>query len=144
MTDDAPKYPDLFDTAGQEAFAAALLYQQIIDNIFVGIEEDLVDTMYRLADGTQCYFTCTREWQTDRKDFFCTAEHKDPVSPWRVTLRPVGSQLGQFESGVVAALIGAVGSVFVGGVAALGVVAIWMRKFPAITNIEHPEEDAVP
>jgi len=56
----------------------------------------------------------------------------------------VGSQLGQFESGVVAALIGAVGSVFVGGVAALGVVAIWMRKFPAITNIEHPEEDAVP
>jgi len=56
----------------------------------------------------------------------------------------VGSQLGQFESGVVAALIGAVGSVFLGGAAALVVVAEWMRRFPVITKIEHPEEDAVP
>jgi MFS family permease len=56
----------------------------------------------------------------------------------------VGSQLGQFESGVVAAMIGAVGSVFVGGAAALIVVAEWMRRFPVITNIEHPEDEAVP
>ncbi len=56
----------------------------------------------------------------------------------------VGSQLGQFESGVVAAVIGAVGSAFVGGVAALLIVGEWMRRVPAITNIEHPEEDAVP
>lgn len=56
----------------------------------------------------------------------------------------VGSQLGQFESGVVAAVIGAVGSVFVGGAAALVVVAEWMRRFPAIAKIESPEEDALP
>jgi len=56
----------------------------------------------------------------------------------------VGSQLGQFESGVVAAVIGAVGSVFVGGAAALIVVAEWMRRFPEITKIEHPEDEAVP
>ncbi len=55
-----------------------------------------------------------------------------------------GTQLGQFESGIVAALIGAVGSAFVGGAVALIIVVIWMRKFPAITNIEHPEDDAVP
>ena len=55
-----------------------------------------------------------------------------------------GSQLGQFESGVVAAVIGAVGSVFVGGVAALLIVGEWMRRFPAITKIESPEEDALP
>jgi MFS family permease len=56
----------------------------------------------------------------------------------------VGSQLGQFESGIVAAVIGAVGSVFVGGAAAILIVGIWMRQFPGITNIEHPEEEAVP
>ncbi|MDX1485506.1 MAG: MFS transporter [Alphaproteobacteria bacterium] len=56
----------------------------------------------------------------------------------------VGSQLGQFESGVVAALVGAVGSVFIGGAAAVLIVAVWMKKFPQITNIEHPEEEAVP
>ncbi len=56
----------------------------------------------------------------------------------------VGSQLGQFESGVVAAMVGAVGSVFIGGAAAVLIVVTWMRKFPEITNIEHPEEGAVP
>ncbi len=56
----------------------------------------------------------------------------------------VGSQLGQFESGVVAAMVGAVGSVFIGGAAAVLIVAVWMKKFPQITNIEHPEDEAVP
>ncbi|MDH3239327.1 MAG: MFS transporter [Alphaproteobacteria bacterium] len=56
----------------------------------------------------------------------------------------VGSQLGQFESGVTAAWFGAVGSVFLGGAAAILIVVVWMRKFPQITNIEHPEEGAVP
>lgn len=56
----------------------------------------------------------------------------------------VGSQLGQFESGVTAAWFGAVGSVFLGGAAAILIVVAWMRKFPGITNIEHPEEEAVP
>ena len=56
----------------------------------------------------------------------------------------VGTQLGQFESGIVAAMVGAVGSVFIGGVAAVVIVAVWMKKFPVITNIQHPEEEAVP
>ncbi len=56
----------------------------------------------------------------------------------------VGSQLGMFESGVTAALLGTVGSVVLGGVAVLAIVATWMRRFPEIRDIEHPEEDAVP
>lgn len=56
----------------------------------------------------------------------------------------VGSQLGQFESGVTAAWFGAVGSVFLGGGAAILIVVVWMRKFPGITKIQHPEEEAVP
>ena len=55
----------------------------------------------------------------------------------------VGSQLGMFESGVTAALLGTMGSVVLGGVAVLAIVGTWMRRFPQITQIEHPEEDAV-
>jgi MFS family permease len=51
----------------------------------------------------------------------------------------VGGQLGQFESGVVAAWIGAVGSAVVGGVVVLAVVGVWMWKFPTLRRIETPE-----
>lgn len=44
------------------------------------------------------------------------------------------NQIGEFESGAVAALIGAVGSVVVGGVGTLLVVALWFRLFPALAQ----------
>jgi MFS family permease len=42
------------------------------------------------------------------------------------------SELGAFESGVLAQLIGAVGAVAAGGIATLLIVAIWTRAFPAL------------
>ncbi|KUE87938.1 MFS transporter [Cupriavidus necator] len=42
------------------------------------------------------------------------------------------NQLGEFESGVTAALLGPVGAVILGGVGTLLVVALWMRLFPAL------------
>lgn len=51
----------------------------------------------------------------------------------------VGGQLGQFESGLVAVWLGAVGSALFGGIAVLAIVAIWMWKFPDIRRIEKPE-----
>jgi len=42
------------------------------------------------------------------------------------------NQLGEFESGVTAALLGPVGAVILGGVGTLLVVALWMRFFPAL------------
>lgn len=48
----------------------------------------------------------------------------------------VGGQLGQFESGVVAAWFGAVASALIGGVVAVMVVGAWMRLFPDIRRIE--------
>ena len=44
------------------------------------------------------------------------------------------NQLGEFESGMVAGLLGPVTSVVVGGLGTLLVVAIWMRLFPALTH----------
>jgi len=42
--------------------------------------------------------------------------------------------LGEFESGVTAALLGPIGAVVLGGVGTLLVVALWMRMFPALTH----------
>jgi len=46
------------------------------------------------------------------------------------------NELGEFESGVTAALIGTVPSVIVGGVGTLAVVAAWVRLFPALTSVD--------
>jgi MFS family permease len=43
-------------------------------------------------------------------------------------------QLGEFESGVTAALFGAVGSVVLGGIGTLVVVALWIRMFPELAR----------
>lgn len=44
------------------------------------------------------------------------------------------NQLGEFESGVMAALIGPVLSVVTGGIGTLLVVVVWMRLFPQLTR----------
>ena len=42
------------------------------------------------------------------------------------------NQLGEFESGVLAAAFGAVAAVLIGGVGTMVVVAIWMYRFPEL------------
>ena len=44
------------------------------------------------------------------------------------------NQLGEFESGVTAALLGAVGSVVLGGIGTLLVAGLWFKLFPALAN----------
>jgi MFS family permease len=57
------------------------------------------------------------------------------------------SELGSFESGVVAALIGTVPAVALGGLATLVVAAVWMKAFPELRRMNHlspitPSDDA--
>jgi MFS family permease len=52
----------------------------------------------------------------------------------------IGGQLGQFESGVTAALFGAVGSALFGGVAVLLIVVLWAYIFPALRRVERADE----
>jgi MFS family permease len=47
------------------------------------------------------------------------------------------NQLGEFESGATAALMGPVGSVVLGGVGTLLVAALWLRLFPALARRDH-------
>ncbi|MDB5775303.1 MAG: transporter [Herbaspirillum sp.] len=53
------------------------------------------------------------------------------------------NQLGEFESGVMAAWLGAVPAVVVGGLGTLIVVLLWIRVFPELFNVDRltPIED---
>jgi hypothetical protein len=46
------------------------------------------------------------------------------------------NQLGEFESGIAAGLLGAVPAALLGGVATIAVALIWMRVFPALRRIQ--------
>ena len=50
------------------------------------------------------------------------------------------NQLGEFESGVTAALFGTVPAVMIGGIGTILVVAIWMRLFPQLAATDTLEQ----
>jgi MFS family permease len=50
------------------------------------------------------------------------------------------NQLGEFESGATAALVGPVGSVVIGGLGTLLVAVLWMRWFPSLARRDHLQE----
>ncbi len=50
------------------------------------------------------------------------------------------NELGAFESGVAAALIGAVPAVVVGGIATIAVALVWGRIFPQLARVDRLEE----
>ncbi|MFG1286860.1 MFS transporter [Xanthobacter versatilis] len=47
------------------------------------------------------------------------------------------NQLGEFESGMAAALLGAVGAGVAGGVGTILVALLWMRLFPGLLKVDH-------
>lgn len=50
------------------------------------------------------------------------------------------NELGAFESGVAAALVGAVPAVVIGGVLTVGVAAVWWRLFPGLRDVDRLDE----
>jgi hypothetical protein len=53
------------------------------------------------------------------------------------------NQLGEFESGVLAAWIGVVPAVVVGGLGTLVVVMLWMKLFPDLARFDRLESAAI-
>lgn len=49
------------------------------------------------------------------------------------------NQLGEFESGMVAALLGAMPAAVLGGVGTVAVALLWMKLFPTLRNVERLE-----
>lgn len=52
------------------------------------------------------------------------------------------NQLGEFESGVTAALLGPVGSVVLGGIGSMAIAALWAKWFPALARRDRLVEPA--
>jgi MFS family permease len=50
------------------------------------------------------------------------------------------NQLGEFESGVTAALFGAMPAVVLGGIGTIAVALLWMKLFPTLRNVQRLEE----
>ena len=54
------------------------------------------------------------------------------------------NQLGEFESGATAALLGPVGSVVAGGIGTLLVATLWLKGFPALANRDRMTDPPAP
>jgi len=54
------------------------------------------------------------------------------------------NQLGEFESGMLAAWLGAVGSAVVGGLGTLAVVGLWMAMFPSLRRRQQLHVEPTP
>jgi hypothetical protein len=48
-------------------------------------------------------------------------------------------QLGEFESGLTAAFLGAVPAAVIGGVGSVLVAVLWMKLFPTLRDVERLE-----
>jgi MFS family permease len=59
-------------------------------------------------------------------------EMRGRVGAVSFTFINISSQIGQLETGIVAAALGTVPAILVGGVGAIVVAGVWMRMFPAL------------
>ncbi len=62
------------------------------------------------------------------------------VSAVNLVFVGASNELGEFESGITAAWLGAARAVVLGGIATCGVVAIWAQAFPALRRIDRLDE----
>ena len=62
------------------------------------------------------------------------------VSAVEMVFISASNELGAFESGVAAALVGAVPAVVIGGVATVGVALLWWRLFPDLRRVDRLDE----
>jgi MFS family permease len=63
-------------------------------------------------------------------------EMRGRVSAVNMLFIGTSNQLGEFESGATAALLGVVPATLLGGVATIGVAILWMRLFPELRDID--------
>ena len=70
------------------------------------------------------------------------AEMRGRVNAVESVFIGASNELGEFESGTLAALVGVVPAVVLGGVATLGVIAVAARAFPALRRADAFEEAA--
>jgi MFS family permease len=117
--------------SGHALFAAVALFG--IATIVFGLSRDLLLSLGALfvlgaADMVSVYIRSTLV-QADTPD-----DMRGRVSAVNSVFIGASNELGEFESGVLAALVGPVAAVVVGGVGTLAVAMLWMRLFPSLRD----------
>jgi hypothetical protein len=117
--------------SGHALFAAVALFG--IATIVFGLSRDLLLSLGALfvlgaADMVSVYIRSTLV-QADTPD-----DMRGRVSAVNSVFIGASNELGEFESGVLAALVGPVAAVVVGGVGTLAVAMLWMRVFPSLRD----------
>lgn len=70
-----------------------------------------------------------------------TPDHmRGRVSAVNLLFIGASNELGEFESGLMAAWVGAVNAALVGGIGTLAIVAIWMALFPPLRKVDRFED----
>ena len=72
--------------------------------------------------------------------FVTPDELRGRVNAVEMVFISASNELGAFESGVAAALVGAVPAVVIGGVATIAVAAVWWRLFPDLARVDRLDE----
>jgi Transmembrane secretion effector len=67
-------------------------------------------------------------------------ELRGRVNAVEMVFSSASNELGAFESGVAAALVGAVPAVVIGGVLTVGVAVVWTRLFPDLARVDRLDE----
>jgi hypothetical protein len=68
---------------------------------------------------------------------FATPDHmRGRVGAVNMLFIGASNELGEFESGITAALFGTVRAVVIGGLGTLAVVGTWMKLFPPLRDVD--------
>jgi MFS family permease len=119
--------------AGHKMFAAVMVFG--LATIVFGLSTNFYLTLFALAvlgasDMISVYI------RASLVQFATPDPMRGRVSAVNMLFVGASNELGEFESGVTAALFGTVPAVIVGGIGTLIVAAIWMRLFPPLRIVD--------
>jgi MFS family permease len=124
------RYP-IRNQVGRQLFIAVAIYGAAI--LVFAVSENFILSLLALAVSGAADMVSVVVRQT-LVQIETPDEMRGRVSAVNSMFISTSNQLGEFRAGATAAWLGAIGSVVLGGVGTLLVVALWMRLFPALAQ----------
>ena len=123
--------------AGEAMFAAVAVFG--VATIVFGLSRSLVVSVVALAvlGGADVISVVVRGALVQLRT---PDEMRGRVSAVNMLFIGSSNQLGEFESGMLASLIGPVEAVVLGGVGTIAVTLLWMRLFPGLRRLDRLDD----
>ena len=119
--------------AGHKLFTCVALFG--VATVVFGVSRNLVLSLIALAIGGAAD-TISVIIRGSLLQLATPPEMRGRVSAVNALFIGASNELGEFESGVTAALFGTVPAVVLGGLGTLAVVGVWMKAFPALRTVD--------